>query len=80
MISGAPGAHESTSRLHLHHIARALEARIFSEITCDQASQLDPTPRRGDRARAARNAGAGTAPYQTKRMGSAWSQHADHYD
>ena len=44
VISGAPGAQERTSGWHLHHMARGLDTqlRIFSEITCDQASLLDP--------------------------------------
>jgi indolepyruvate decarboxylase len=44
VISGAPGVHERTSGWQLHHMARALDtqARIFAEITCDQAILLDP--------------------------------------
>jgi indolepyruvate decarboxylase len=44
VISGAPGMHERASGWHLHHMARALDtqARIFAEITCDQAPLFDP--------------------------------------
>jgi indolepyruvate decarboxylase len=44
VISGARGAHERASGRHLHHMARALatQIRVFSEITCDQTSLLDP--------------------------------------
>ncbi|MDA8248033.1 MAG: indolepyruvate/phenylpyruvate decarboxylase [Rhodospirillales bacterium] len=44
VISGAPGLHERHSGWQLHHMARALDTqtRIFAEITCDQATLLDP--------------------------------------
>ena len=44
VISGAPGVHERESGWQLHHMSRALDtqARIFAEITCDQAVLTDP--------------------------------------
>ncbi len=44
VVSGAPGMGERRSGFHLHHMSRALDtqARIFAEITCDQAILEEP--------------------------------------
>ena len=44
VISGAPGLHERSSGLLLHHQAKTLESQltIYNEITCDQAVLDDP--------------------------------------
>lgn len=54
VISGAPGAHEASSGLFLHHQAKTLDSqyRIYQEITCDQVRLDDP----------------GTAPKQIARV------------
>jgi len=44
VISGAPGKHESSAGLLLHHQVKNLDSqmRIYAEITCDQARLDDP--------------------------------------
>jgi indolepyruvate decarboxylase len=44
VISGAPGAHERTSGLLLHHQAKTLDSQyeMFRHVTCDQARLDDP--------------------------------------
>ncbi len=58
VISGAPGMPERAAGLQLHHMARALDtqARVFREITCDQAILGDPARAAGEIARVLRSA------------------------
>jgi indolepyruvate decarboxylase len=44
VVSGAPGIGERGSGFQIHHMSRALDtqARVFAEITCDQAVLEDP--------------------------------------
>ena len=58
VISGAPGVPERAAGLQLHHMARALDtqARVFREITCDQAILDDPARAAGEIARVLRSA------------------------
>src|ERR1700746_833127 len=58
VISGAPGVYERASGWQLHHMSKALDtqARVFGEITCDQAVLDDPIRAPGEIARVLRNA------------------------
>ena len=58
VISGAPGVPERAAGWQLHHMARALDtqARVFREITCDQAILDDPARAAADIARVLRSA------------------------
>jgi indolepyruvate decarboxylase len=58
VVSGAPGVAERASGFQLHHMSRALDtqARIFREITCDQAVLDDPVRAPGEIARVLRSA------------------------
>jgi indolepyruvate decarboxylase len=58
VISGAPGAGEASRGLLLHHQGKTLDSqfRIFSEITCDQASLDDAQRAPADIARVLRSA------------------------
>ncbi len=58
VISGAPGTAERAAGWQLHHMARALDtqARVFREITCDQAILDDPARAPGEIARVLRSA------------------------
>ena len=58
VISGAPGISERASGLTLHHMARAMDtqARVFREITCDQAILDEPARAPAEIARVLRSA------------------------
>jgi indolepyruvate decarboxylase len=58
VISGAPGVPERATGWQLHHMSRALDtqARVFREITCDQAVLGDPARAAGEIARVLRSA------------------------
>ena len=58
VVSGAPGVAERSSGWRLHHMSRALDtqARIFQEITCDQAVLNDPARAPSQIARVLRSA------------------------
>lgn len=58
VVSGAPGLGERGSGFQIHHMSRALDtqARIFAEITCDQAVLDDPSRAPGQVARVLRSA------------------------
>ena len=58
VISGAPGVPERAAGWQLHHMARALDsqARLFRELTCDQAILDDPAHAAADIARVLRSA------------------------
>ncbi|MBN8890046.1 MAG: indolepyruvate/phenylpyruvate decarboxylase [Rhodospirillales bacterium 70-18] len=64
VVSGAPGVHERASGWQLHHMSRAIDtqARIFREITCDQAVLDDPARAPADIARVLRSAIAYSLP------------------
>ena len=58
VVSGAPGVLERASGWQLHHMSRAIDtqARIFREITCDQAILDDPARAPAEIARVLRSA------------------------
>ena len=58
VVSGAPGVHERASGWRLHHMSRQIDtqARIFREITCDQAMLDDPARAPAEIARVLRSA------------------------
>ncbi|MDE2577127.1 MAG: indolepyruvate/phenylpyruvate decarboxylase [Rhodospirillales bacterium] len=64
VVSGAPGVHERASGWHLHHMSKALDtqARIFREITCDQAILDEPARAPEEIARVLRSAHAYSLP------------------
>jgi indolepyruvate decarboxylase len=57
VVSGAPGQHESSKGLLLHHQAKTLHSQfaIYSEITCDEARLDDPRRAPADIARVLRS-------------------------